>query len=151
MKASNTSSSQARPGRRLITPFLLGLFFLGIVAAVAVPIYWRYSSMIGGSAPQTVQQFAASTPGAQAQIAVEVSGMPSDSMLTGSLLQKNADGTYSRTAKIVSVKWRSAKIVMGSSSDVKVGAILQISGTLSTNDTLTAVQIVILTGFAQLK
>jgi hypothetical protein len=151
MKNSSTSPGEMRPKHKSFGPFFLGLFLLGIIVAVAIPLYLGYSGMMGGSTPQTALQFSASTPGAQAQIAVEVTRMLSHTLLVGNLLQKNADETYSHTEKTVRVKWDNTKIVMGSSSDVKVGAILQASGVLSPDDTLNAVQIVILTGVVQLK
>jgi hypothetical protein len=152
MKSSNDHPGQARPQRRSSGPLLLGLLIVGVIAAIAIPLYLGFSNMMGGgAAPQTAQQLAAATPGSQEHVAIEVTGMPSSNVLDGDLLQKNTDGTYSRTGKTISVQWKSSKIVMGSSSDVKVGAILQASGVLGTNDVLTADQIVILTTSIRLK
>lgn len=151
MNSSPPNPGRAWSKRKLFAPLLLGLFVLGVIAAVAIPLYLGYASMMGGAAPQTARQFSASAPGAQAQIAIEVTRLPSQTLLLGNLLQKNADGSYSRTGKMVSVKWSGTKIVMGSNADVKVGAILQASGVLGTDDVLTANQIVILTGFVQVK
>jgi hypothetical protein len=152
MKSSNDRPKLARPQRRSFGPLLLGLLILGVIAALAIPFYLGFSNMMqGGTTPQTAQQLAASTPGSQVNVAIEVTNMPSSVLLDGNLLQKNADGTYSRTGKTISVRWSSTKIVMGSSSDIKVGAILQASGILGTNNVLTAAQIVILTASVQLK
>jgi hypothetical protein len=151
MKSSSPYPGHTRPKRKSFGPFFLGLFIVGLLAAIAIPLYLGYTGMMKGSTPQTAQQFTASSPGAQAQIALEVTSLSSQTTLTGNLLQKNGDGSYSRTGKTVSVKWNSAKIVMGSSSDVKVGAVLQANGMLGTDNVLTADQLVILTGFAQVK
>lgn len=151
MNSSSPNPGPTRPRRKSFGLLLLGMFFLGIVAAIAILLYLGYTSIMGGAAPQTAQQFSASTPGSQAHIAVEVTSLPSQTLLLGNLLQKNADGSYSRTGKTVSVKWSGTKIVMGSNSDIKVGAILQASGMLGADNVLTANQIVILTGLAQVK
>lgn len=137
--------------RTSLGPWLLGVLIVVILAALAIPLYLGYSKMMGGSASQTAQQFAASTPGAHVTWALEVTNTPSQTLLTGNLLQKNADGTYSRTGKTVRVQWTAKSVVMGSSSQVKVGAILQASGVLGTNDVLTASRVVILTSLIQLK
>ena len=154
MKTSNSSDQpkRARLQGRSSGPLLLGLLILGVIAAIAIPFYLGFSNMMrGGTTPQTAQQLAASTPGSHADVAVEVTAMPSSTVLAGKLLQKNADGTYSRTGKTISVQWNNTKIVMGSSSNVKVGAILQASGVIGANNVLTADQIVILTTSVQLK
>ncbi len=149
----SSHNRRARQERKSLGPWLLGLLIIGGVAVIAVLFYLSFSSMMGGaaSAPQTAQQVASATPGSQANVAVEVTGLSSQTMLEGNLLQKNADGTYSRTGKTITVQWNHSQIVMGSSSDVKVGAILQASGIIGTSDVLTATQIVILTGAVQIE
>jgi len=151
MKTSTIVPGQVRSKRKSLGPFFLGLFLLGIAAAIAIPLYLGFTAMMGGPAPQTARQFLAATPGARVQIVVEVTGMPSGTLLTANLLQKNADGSYSRTGKTISVIWSSTKIVMGSRSDIKVGAILQANGLLGADNVLSAEQMVILTGFVQVK
>jgi hypothetical protein len=150
MKSSSDFSGRARQ-RKFSGPLLLGLLLIGIIAALAIPFYLGFSSMMGGTPPQTAQQIAASTPGSQVHVAIEVTTLSSQTLLTGNLLQKNADGSYSRTGKTMSVKWSGTNIMMGSSSDVKVGAILQTSGVLDKNGVLTAGRIVVLTNVIQLK
>jgi hypothetical protein len=151
MKTAKASSDGKQRQRTSLGLLLLGLFVIAIVAAIAIPLYLGFSQMMGGSAPQTTQQFTASTPGSHATIVVEVTSVPSQTLLTGNLLQKNADGTYSRAGKTVSVQWTAKSVVMGSSSEVKVGALIQVSGVLGTTDVLIARQIVVLTDFVKLK
>lgn len=151
MKSSKAPFDRARSQRRSFGPLLLGLLIVGVIAAIAIPLYLGYTRMMGAAAPQTAQQVAAAAPGSHSNVAVEVTSLSSQAVLIGNLLQKNADGTYSRTGKMVSIQWNATKIVMGSSADVKVGAVLQASGVLNANDVLIADQIVILTGSVQLK
>ncbi|MBA2391903.1 MAG: hypothetical protein H0V70_04080 [Ktedonobacteraceae bacterium] len=146
MKSLKTSPGQ-RQQRRSRGPLLLGLLIVGIIAAIAIPLYLGFSQMMGGSASQV----ASASPGAHIKEAVEVIEMPSQALLNGTLLQKNSDGTYSHAGKAVSIKWDAAKVVMGSSSQVKVGAVLQVDGILGSDGILSSTQIVILTGFVHLK
>lgn len=151
MKSLPPSPDGARPKRASFGLSLLVLLVLGLLAAVALLLYQGYTGMMAGSNPQSARQFSAVTPGAKAQIVVEVTGLSSQAVLSGSLLQKNSDSSYSRTSRTVSIAWASASIVMGSRSDIKAGAILQVNGVLGKDDILTAEQIVILTKLVQVK
>ena len=153
MKSSKAFPARKQPQRKSVGPLLLGLFIVGGLAVIAIPLYLGYSSMMeGGSTPQTAQQFALAAPGSQVTVVVVVTGTPSQTQLTGTLLNKNGDGTYSRTSQTVTVKWNpSGSVSMGRSADVKVGAVLQVVGQVGANNVLTASQLVILTDVVQLK
>ncbi len=151
MKSTNGLGERGRPQRKSFGPLLLGVLILAAIAAIVIPFYLGFSGMMAGSAPQSAKQLAAASPGSQANVAIEVTSLPAQTMLEGNLLQKNADGTYSRTGKTISVKWGGSKFVMGGSSDIKVGAILQASGILNPSDVLTAQQIVVLTTSVHIK
>ncbi len=133
-------------------PLLLGLLIVGGIVAILIPLYLARNMMMGSGTPlQTARQFALASPGSQVTIALEVTSMPSSTVLKGTLLQKHADGSYSRTSQTVNVQRNPSQVVMGGSSDVKQGAILQVSGRLGNNDVLIASQVVILTGSVQIK
>lgn len=133
-------------------PLLLGLLIVGGIVAILIPLYLARNMMMGSGTPlQTARQFALASSGSQVTIALELTSMPSSTVLKGTLLQKNADGSYSRTNQTVNVQWNPSQVIMGGSSDVKQGAILQVSGRLGYNDVLIASQVVILTGFVQIK
>ncbi|MEO7019267.1 MAG: hypothetical protein ABI234_03860 [Ktedonobacteraceae bacterium] len=150
MKAYKTGSIKRQP-RRNFGLLLLGLLVLAIIAVIAIPLYFG-RMMMGGSPPQTAQQFALASPGTSMSVALEVTSLPTTTLFEGTLLQRNDDGSYSRTSQHVSVQWNpSQSMTMGRSSDIKVGGILQIHGTLGTNTFLTASQIVVLTGYVQIK
>ena len=147
-----TYNARTRQRRRNLAPFLLGLLVIAAIAVLFIPFYLERSMMMGGSPPQTAQQFALASPGTNMNVALEVTTMPSSILLEGTLLEKNDDGSYSLTSQKARVQWNpSQSVIMGSSSDVKVGAIIQVRGTLGNNDVLTADQVVILTGFVQIK
>ncbi len=150
MKAYTTGNIRRQP-RRNFGLLLLGLLVLAIIAVIAIPLYFG-RMMMGGSPPQTAQQFALASPGTSMSVALEVTSLPTTTLFEGTLLQRNDDGSYSRTSQHVSVQWNpSQSMTMGRSSDVKIGGILQVHGTLSTNTFLTANQIVVLTGYVQIK
>jgi hypothetical protein len=153
MKSSTALTDQKIRRRKSLGPLLLGLLLVGGLAIIVIPLYLAFSNMMdGGPAPQTPQQLALSKSGSQVKIVVKVTGMPSQTRLTGDLLKKNSDGTYSQTGQMVSIKWNPSQAVsMGSSSDVKIGAILQISGKIEATDVLMANQLVILTNVVHLK
>jgi hypothetical protein len=105
--------------------------------------------MGAGTSVQTARQFTLASPNARVAIALEVTSLPSSTLLTGALLQKNADGSYTRTAQQATIRWSTTQLVMGSSSDIRVGAILQVSGQMGSDSVLQASQLVVLTGFVQ--
>ena len=78
--------------------------------------------------------------------------MSSSNLMNGNLLQKNSDGSYSRTGRTLRVQWNAdSSFVMGSSQQVKLKSVLQISGRVGEDHIVTANQIVILTSIAQIK
>ena len=145
--------ASARSTRRgfLSTPrsrwmLLGGLFLLVLVVALLIPLWNRMTS---GSAPESAQQLNSVPAGTTVTIALGVTALPSSDLLTGTLLERNADGLYHRTGKTVQVRWQnSTSIVMGQRQDVHVGAILQVRGrtTASGGSVVDADEIVILTG-----
>ena len=152
MASRQTNVSQrARRRRSRLRFLLLGLFVAGGIAALFLPFLLLRNMMSSGMPLQTARQFALASPNAQTNIALEVTSLPTSTLLTGTLLQKNADDSYSRTDQKVTVQWNSAQLVMGNSSDVKQGAILQVDGRVGDNGVLRASQVVILTGMVQVK
>lgn len=152
MASRQTNVSQrARRRRSRLRFLLLGLFIAAGIAALFLPFLLLRNMMSSGTPLQTARQFALASPNAQTNIALEVTSLPTSTLLTGTLLQKNADDSYSRTDQKVTVQWNAAQFVMGNSSDVKQGAILQVDGRVGDNGVLRASQVVILTGIVQVK
>ena len=142
------------PSRRLYSsraarPLLLGLFVLGLAAAILIPLYLARSATqtgMGGSPPNTEAQFIDATPGSLAKIVLEVTSTPTTTLLNGTFLARKNDGSYSRTARVVTVKWNPDRsVVMGGSQDVRQGAVIQVSGHVNVEGTIDADQVVILT------
>lgn len=88
-------------------------------------------------------------PGRHVTIVVRETTAPYRNALTGILLRKNEDGSYSLIGRVVRIRWRSSflPVVMGTARDVHAGAVLQISGVSDGRTDATATQIVVLTGY----
>lgn len=149
MNAGKTGDNGQK--RRSYGPLLLGLLILASIVAIAVPLYFG-RMMMDGTSPQTVQQFALSSPGSTMNVVLQVASLPVPTLFEGMLLQKNDDGSYSRSGQYIGVQWNPAQpVTMGRNSDIAVGAILQVHGTLASQKVLTASQIVVLTSYIQIK
>ncbi len=142
------------PSRRVYSsraarPLLLGLFVLALAAAILIPLYLARSATqtgMGGSPPNTEAQLVGATPGSIAKIVLEVTSTPTNTLLSGTFLARKNDGSYSRTARVVTVKWNpNQSVIMGGSQDVHRGAVLQVSGHVDVEGTINADQVVILT------
>ena len=143
------SPSQRLYSSRAARPLLLGLFILGLAAAILIPLYLARSATqtgMGGSPPNTEAQLVGATPGSLPKIVLEVTATPTNTLLSGTFLARKNDGSYSRTARVVTVKWNpNQSVMMGSSQDVHQGAVLQVSGHVDSMGTIDAGQVVILT------
>lgn len=147
------SSTRKHATRKSLRPLFIGVFVLAVVLAILIPVYLLGSRMMDAAQQtQTPQQLALASPGSLVKIAVEVTSLPSSTMIQAKVLQANGDGSYTHTNQTVQVQWNPGQgIVMGSSTDVKPGAVLQISGKMGENQVLTADQLVVLTNVARLK
>lgn len=145
------NSHKLRLKPRNFAPILLALLVFAVLSVIAIPFYVG-RMMMGGSPPQTAQQFALASPGTTMNVALQVISLPGTALFEGTLLQKNDDDSYSQTSQSVSVRWNpSQSVTMGNSSDIKIGALLQVHGTLDTHNLLIADQIVVLTNFIHIK
>jgi hypothetical protein len=150
MKSTETDRPAQSRRRRSRWLFLwVGLLLAGGVAAVLVPFLLVSTTMGADPALQSASQFALASPDTRVAIALEVTSLPSGTLLTGALLQKNADGSYTRTAQQATVRWSGEQLVMGSRNDIRQGAIVQVSGLVGSDSIVQASQIVVLTGFVQ--
>jgi hypothetical protein len=146
---TNVTGRTRRPGPWLRV-LLLALLLVGGTAALLFPFLLVYNNtMNAGTTLQTARQFALSSPGAQVTVALEVTAVPAGALVTGTLLHKESDNAYARTGQQAMIRWNTARLVMGSRSDVKEGAILQVSGRMGSDGVVQASQVVFLTGFVQ--
>jgi hypothetical protein len=138
-------------------PLLLGLLILAVVAAILVPLYILRNTMISqlAGSPNNVRtqaQSAAVTPGSPAKFVCQITSTKANNRMNGLILKENSDGSYSSTGSSVSIQWDpNRSITMGSRQDVHQGAILQVSGPVSSDRVVHADQIVILTGIVTVR
>jgi hypothetical protein len=87
----------------------------------------------------------------EAKIMVEVTETQAGH-IRGTLLDKQDETHYARTRKQAEVRCDSAtKIVMGKVEDIQAGAVVHVTGKVAADHGVQASQIVILTGYVQVK
>jgi len=101
-------------------------------------------------------EFAALRADDETKIVIEIrqasGGADADGRIRGKLLEKRDETHYLRTADPAEVSWgKETALVMGKAEDVHVGAIVHVTGTMSGDRRVRAKQIVILTGYVQVK
>lgn len=79
---------------------------------------------------------------------VEVSG----GKIHGKLVEKKDETHYARTVNDANVSWgKETAFVMGKAEDVRAGAVVHVTGKIGADRAVQATQIVILTGYVQVK
>jgi hypothetical protein len=138
------------------------LIAAAVVLAIAV---WGAYAMRGGGKPSSsppahTSQAGSASAGANQpagqllRIVVKVDQIDSPTALAAHIATLNGQGGYTPTSQQVEVDHQAnPQIAMGSTGDLKPGALLQISGTSTTDSqgkqTIQASEIVNLTGFVQ--
>jgi len=129
------------------------MFLLAGVAALSLFYVWR-----GGTRMMKMQtsaanstQFAQLKPQDATAIVIEAKDV-SAIRIGGTLLQKRDETHYTHTAIPCKVQWDpQTKIVMGKAEDIRAGAVLHVVGKVLADHSVQASQIVILTGYVQVK
>ncbi|HJP78301.1 MAG TPA: hypothetical protein VJ914_28770 [Pseudonocardiaceae bacterium] len=156
------SMNPNRPGAQRKFPFPIWVLIAALVV-LAIAIWGAYSMRGGGGGPmfgsapaQTSQAAAPATSdqptGQLVRVVVKVDQIDSPTALHGHVATQNSQGAYAATDQQIEVDHPAdAQVAMGSASDLKAGALLQISGTSTTDSqgkrTIHASEIVNLTGF----
>jgi hypothetical protein len=126
---------------------------LAVLAALSLAFVWRGAGRMMRMQTQAASnaEFAQMKAQAEARIVVEVTEA-AEGRIHGKLLEKDDETHYRRTANPADVDWgKDTKIVMGKAEDVHGGAIIHVTGTLASGHSVRARQIVILTGYVQVK
>ncbi len=96
-------------------------------------------------------EFAQLKADAETKIVVEVVEA-SEGRIRGKLLEKRDETHYSRTANVADVSWgKDTALVMGKAEDIHPGAIVHVTGKVAEDHSVQARQIVVLTGYVQVK
>lgn len=129
------------------------MLVLAALAALSLAYVWggagRMMNMQTKSASQA--EFAAVEPQQETRIVIEAASVRAGH-IRGTLLEKQDEQHYRRTASAAEITFTSAtKIVMGKAEDVRAGTILHITGKVAQDRSVAAEQIVILTGYVQVR
>jgi len=96
--------------------------------------------------------FIHASPGDTVKLVLEIGESSTEGSIRGKLLQKEREKVYLRTNTAVTVQSSAqTKMVMGKQSDIHPAAVVQLTGTLKKDRSVDASQIVILTGYIEIK
>ncbi len=112
------------------------------------------SPMAAITPPMTSAELAAATVDVSVNVALAITRLPVPDLFDGELLQADEAEPFSafrRTAQEVQVRWNpTAQFAMGEASDLKIGALVRVRGTLGEDRRVDAERIVILTQVARI-
>lgn len=126
---------------------------LAMVALLSLGYVWSGAKRMMRMQTQSASnpEFVRLNPHDEAKIVIEVSETRAPRIL-GHMLEKQDETHYRRTANPVEVSWSSdTKLVMGKAADIRPGAVVHVSGTVAGDRSIQAQQLVILTGYVQVK
>jgi glutamate 5-kinase len=122
-----------------------------LLAAVTVWGSFRSAKLMSTAAASDEDMFIHAAPGDTAKLVLEIGESSTEGSIRGKLLQKETEKVYLRTNTPVTVQSNSqTKMVMGKQS-VHPAAVVHVTGTLKKNRSVDASQIVILTGYVEIK
>lgn len=130
-----------------------GMSILAGLAALSLLFVWqdagRMMTMKTQAANRT--EFLQLKPQDDAKFVVEVTEAPAGH-LRGKVLEKQDETHYARTGNQSEVSWgKDTAIVMGKAEDIRAGAVVHVTGKVAGDHSVQAQQIVILTGYVQVK
>jgi hypothetical protein len=129
------------------------ILMLAALAALSLAFVWsgagrmmRMQTRAASSA-----EFAQLKAEDETKIVIEVSEA-SEGRIRGKLLEKQDETHYSRTSTLADVSWgKDTVLAMGKAEDMRAGAIVHVTGKVAEDRSVRARQIVILTGYVQVK
>lgn len=144
MNTNSISIRSSRPG------WILLLAALSIVSLMFV---WRGAGRMMQMQTQAAShaEFVQLKTDEVTKIVVEVVE-PSGGKIHGKLVEKKDETHYARTVNDANVAWgKETAFVMGKAEDVRAGAVVHVTGKIGADRAVQATQIVILTGYVQVK
>ena len=144
MNANTVSVKSGRP---------MWIFMLAALAALSLIFVWSGAGRMMRMQTQAAghSEFLQLKPQDSAKIVVEVTEA-TEGRIRGKLLEKQDETHYTRTATAAEVAWgKDTALVMGKAEDIRAGAIVHVTGRVAPDRGVQAQQIVILTGYVQVK
>lgn len=134
------------------------IFLLAGLAALSLGFAWRGAGRMIRMHTEvaSIGEFAVLKADDETKIVIEIAeasgGADADGRIRGKLLEKRDETHYSRTDNPAEVSWgKETALVMGKAEDIRAGAIVHVTGRMSGDRRVLAKQIVILTGYVQVK
>jgi hypothetical protein len=123
-----------------------------VIAALLVWSSFRSARSMSTAAASDEDVFIHATPGDTVKVVLEIENSSTEGSLRGKLLQKVTEKIYRRTNTQVTSQYGSqTKIVMGERSQIHPAAVVHVTGVLKKDRSVDASQIVILTGYVEIK
>ena len=144
MNANSSSIKSTRP---------MWILMLAALAALSLVYVWGGAGKMLRMQTQAANnaEFAQLKPEDDAKIVLEVAETTAG-RIRGKLLERQDETHYARTGKPAEVAWgKDTAFVMGKAEDVRAGAIVHVTGKVAADHSVAAQQIVILTGYVQVK
>ena len=135
-------------------PRTIWISIIAVTVVVAAFMVWSSarSATSMNAAASTDDSFTQAQPGAKVKLVLEITEATPAGLIRGKLLEKQTDKLYSRTAIAVTARsTETTKVVMGKSSDIHPAAVIHLTGTVQDDHSVAAEQIVILTGYVEIK
>jgi hypothetical protein len=129
------------------------ILLLTLLAVLSLAFVWRGVGRMLTMRTQAAStaEFAALTNDADAKVVIEIAEA-AHGRVRGKLLERQDETHYKRTTKDVEATWnKQTAIVMGKAEEVKPGAVVHVTGKVAPDHSVEARQIVILTGYVQVK
>ncbi len=128
---------------------------ISVIVLLAAFMAWssfRSAQSMSTAAASDEDAFTRAAPGDAVKLVVEIEKSTAEGVIQGKLLQKQTEKIYLRTSTSVTVQSSSqTKMVMGKQEDVRPAAVVHVTGTLKKDRSVDATQIVILTGYVDIK
>jgi multidrug resistance efflux pump len=144
MNANSVSIKSNRP---------VWMFALAALAALSLAFVWKGAGRMMNMQTHAAKsaEFAQLKPQESAKIVVEVTEA-SEGRIHGKLLEKQDETHYARSANQAEIMWnKDTAIVMGKAEDIHPDVILHVTGKVAADHSVQAKQIVILSGYVQVK
>jgi hypothetical protein len=123
-----------------------------LLATLLVWGSFRSAKSMSTAAASDEDMFIHASPGDTIKLVLEIGESSTEGSIRGKLLQKETEKVYLRTNTAVTVQSSAqTKMVMGKQSDIHPAAVVQLTGTLKKDRSVDASQIVILTGYIEIK
>jgi hypothetical protein len=123
-----------------------------LLTAILVWGSFRSAKSMSASAASEEDIFVHANAGDTVKVVLEIEASSTEDSIRGKLLQKETEKIYLRTKAQITVQSNAqTKMVMGKQSDIHPEAVVHVTGVLKKDRSIDASQIVILTGYVEIK